>query len=134
MTVPGCTEISLFRHSQKHVYRSLQFWKDVRYKTHVFFFKSLKLNADFRSAVKNLEKIFSFSDNFIWIGCRKFSVLPVKYISSGNHVFRNDLKISDIIKEDFLQLRRSQSDDQRWSHYCRGDFRSVWDRLNSWLS
>ena len=69
-------------------------------------------NVDFRIAVKKLVKIFSSRDNFIWIG----------------------LKISDITKKDFLQLKFSQNDGQRWENYYRVHYSSVWDSLTCRLS
>ena len=100
----------------------------------IFLLICLNWNVDFRNALKSSEKIFSFSDNSIWIGCGKFSLLPGKYFSSGVNVLTNGLKISDITKKNFLQLKFSQCDDQRWSSYCRADFRSVWDPLTCWQS
>ena len=134
LTVLVCTEWWLYRYLHKHVFRSLQFRKDISYETDLFFSKCSKLNLDLTNAVKNWKEMFSFSDNFIWIGCRKFSLLPGKYFSSGDHVLRNGLTIWYNTKKDSLQLKVSQSDDQRWSNYCRVDFSSVWEPLNSWLS
>ena len=75
-----------------------------------FFLKCLRLNVDFRNAVKNAEKLFSFFDNFILIDSFKFSLLPGKYFPSGVNVLTNGLQISDITKKEFFQLKYSQSD------------------------
>ena len=75
-----------------------------------FFLKCLKLNTDFRNAVKSGEKAISVLDNFILIGCRDFSLLQRKYFSSRVNVLANGLKISDITKKDFFKLKFSQSD------------------------
>ena len=48
-------------------------------------------------------------------------------------VLTNGLKITDITKKNFLQLKFPHYDDQRWSSYRRADFSSVWDPLASWL-
>ena len=40
-----------------------------------FFSKCLKFNVDFKNAIKILEKAFSFSDNCIWIGSGKLSLI-----------------------------------------------------------
>ena len=50
-----------------------------------------KWNVDFRSAVKSLEKFYSFLDNCIWIGCRQFSPLQRKYFSFPGNVLTNGL-------------------------------------------
>ena len=59
--------------------------------------------------------IFTFLDNFIWIGRRKFSLLQRKYISSAVNVLTNVLNIWDITKKIIFQLKSTQSDEQRWS-------------------
>ena len=59
--------------------------------------------------------IFTFLDNSIWIGRRKFSLLQRKYISSAVNVLTNVLNIWDITKKIIFQLKSTQSDDQRWS-------------------
>ena len=41
----------------------------------LFFFKCLKFNVDSKNAIKFCEKAFGFSDNCIWIGSGKFSLL-----------------------------------------------------------
>ena len=56
------------------------------------------------------KKIFTFLDNCISIGYRKFSVLQRKCFSSGVNVLKNGLKVSYITKKDFFQLKFSQSD------------------------
>ena len=60
------------------------------------------------------KKIVSFLDDCIWIGSGTFSLLPEKYLSSDVNVLPNGLKISDITKKDFLQLKFCQSDQQGW--------------------
>ena len=66
------------------------------------FSKSLELYVDFINTVSIWEKICSFLDNFIWIGCFEFSLLQGKYYSSRVNVFQNECKISDITKKDFF--------------------------------
>ena len=98
------------------------------------FWKCLKLTVDFENAVEKSEKIFTFLDNFIWIGSSKFSLLPGKYFLSGVNVLTSSLKISDITKKDFFQVQFSQSNEQSWQNYYRADSSSVWDPLTCWLS
>ena len=41
----------------------------------IFFGKCSKFNAHSKNAIKDPEKVFSFSDNWIWTGSGKLSVL-----------------------------------------------------------
>ena len=50
---------------------------------------------------KNQEKVFRFSDNSVWICCRKFCILRKEYFSSAVSVLANSLKIYDHSKADF---------------------------------
>ena len=77
--------------------------------------KCSKLNVNFKNAVKKKsEKLFSFLDNFIWIGCGNFSLLERKQIWSGVNVLKNGLNISYITKKGFFQLKFPQSIAQGW--------------------
>ena len=78
----------------------------------VFFLKCLQLNVDLKNAVKSLEKTFSLSKNFIWIGFRNFSMLPGNHFPSGANLLTSSFKISDITKKDVFQRKFSQSDEQ----------------------
>ena len=80
----------------------------------IFCLNCSKLNVDFRNAIKMEKKHFSFLDNFITIGCRRFSLLLVKYFPSAVNMLTNGLKISEITRTGFLQLKFSDSDEQTW--------------------
>ena len=69
-----------------------------------FFRKCWKFNVDFRNEEKNCEKLFSFSDNSLWIGCFTLSLLRREDLSSGVDLLPNSLKILHRTKIDFLQL------------------------------
>ena len=58
--------------------------------------------------------MFSFLDHCIWIDSDKLSLLSGKYFWSGVSVLANDLKISDITKKDFFQLKFSERHEQNW--------------------
>ena len=53
---------------------------------------------------KNIEKVFCFWHNFIWIGCVKLSVLRREYLPSALSVLGNSLEIFDITNINFLQV------------------------------
>ena len=58
-----------------------------------FFSKWSKLNLDFKSVAKSWEKVFCFSDNCIWIGKVKLSLLRRGYFSSIANVLTSSPKI-----------------------------------------
>ena len=58
------------------------------------------------------KKIFSSLDNWIWIGCFKFSLLSREYLPSGGNVLTNGLKILDTTKAHIFELKSSQSDEK----------------------
>ena len=58
-----------------------------------FFSKWLKFNLNFRNAVKNWERIFSFCDNCIWICIVKLSLFRTGYFSSAAKVLTSCPKI-----------------------------------------
>ena len=63
--------------------------------------KNLKFNLHFKNAAESCRKLFSFSDNCIWIGIVKLSLLRTGYTSSAANVLRSSLKILDVNKIDF---------------------------------
>ena len=58
-----------------------------------FTLKYLKFNLHLKNAAKNWEKVFSFSDNSIWIGIVKFSLLKTGYFSWAANVLWSSTKI-----------------------------------------
>ena len=66
--------------------------------------KFLKFNLNFKNAAKNSERVFSFSDNCIWIGIVKLSLLRTQYFSSAANVLTSSPKILHVNKRDFFQL------------------------------
>ena len=69
-----------------------------------FFWKYSKLNLDFENKVKNREKVFSFWDNCMWMGCIKLSLLWRERLSTALVLLTNSLKLFHISKRDFLPL------------------------------
>ena len=63
---------------------------------------------------KNCEKVFRFSDNSIWIGYVKLSLLRRVYLSSAVIVLTSSLKILHIPKRDIFQLIFFISDEWIW--------------------
>ena len=53
-----------------------------------------KFKLHLKNAAKNWDKVFSFRDNYIWIGCVKLSLLEREYLPSVLSVLGNSLDIS----------------------------------------
>ena len=66
--------------------------------------KGSKFNVDHRNVDKNLEKVFCFWENSIWIGCVKLSLLRREYLSWAVNVLTNSLKTLHSTKTDFFQF------------------------------
>ena len=69
-----------FWHLSNHVFGVGNFGNTKAMRTS-FFSKCLKFNIDFKNAVKISEKVFCFSDNLIWFGTVKLSLLRTGYFS-----------------------------------------------------
>ena len=96
--------------------------------------KYSKIDGDFKNGAENLEKVFCFLDNCVWIGWGTFYLLRRKYLSSAVNVLTNSSKISDITKRDVFQIYFPHTDKMIWLKCCRADLSSLWDRLACWLS
>ena len=79
-----------------------------------FFSKCSKFNVDFKNAAKNWEKVFCFSDNYIWTDIVKLSLLRTGYFSSVANVLTSSPKIWHVKKKDFFQLNLLGSDRWKW--------------------
>ena len=69
-----------------------------------FFWNYSKVNLDFENTFKNPEKVFSFWDNCMWMGCIKLPLLGRAHLSTAVIVLTNSLKLFRITKRDFLPL------------------------------
>ena len=74
------------------------------------FGKCSEFNVDFRYQEKNWDKVFSFWDNSIWIGCVVLSLICREYLSSAVSVLINSHKIFHSTKGVFFQLNYVHSD------------------------
>ena len=81
-----------------------------------FFGKCLNFHIDFRNTRQNWKKILCFSDNCIWIGCVKFSLLSRECLSLTGNMLTNSLRILCITKRDFFQCNYFHSIDK----FCKG--------------
>ena len=88
----------------------------------IFFFKMFKIWWRSHKCTKNWEKIFSFVDNSISIGCFKHSLLT------------NSLKILDTAQNESFKLKFFQKDPKKWENYCGADLSTILDPLTCRLS
>ena len=61
---------------------------------------------------KKAEKTFPFSDNWIWIGSRKFSQSWIGYLSAAIHVLTNTFKISPNTMGQIFEMNFPESDEK----------------------
>ena len=102
--------------------RVISFWKMFK-----FYFKFKKKKK--KKKKKKCEKAFCFSDNSIWSGSVKFSLLIREHLPSAVNVLTNSLKILHIPKRYFFQLNYIQRDQWVWERSCFSDSNSVLTRL-----
>ena len=69
-----------------------------------FFSKGLEFQLDFKKAEKDWGKSFFFTDNCIWIGIVKLSLLRTGYLSLASNVLTISPKIWHVNRRDFFQL------------------------------
>ena len=91
--------------------------------------KCSKFNIDFKNAAKNWEKFFCFSDNCIWIGILKLSLLRTGYFSWAANVLTSSPKIWHVNKRDLFEHNFLAIDQWIWWGCCDAEFNSVWARL-----
>ena len=73
-----------------------------------------KFNIRFKNAAKNSENFFCFSDNCIWIGIVRLSLLRKGYFSSTANVLTSSPKIWHVNKRDVFQLNWLRSNQWIW--------------------
>ena len=88
-------------HLNKHVFQSkiLDLWSSF------FFSKHWKLHVDTKNAKSISERVYSFLDNLIWMGNRKFSLLLREYSYFPVNVLSTRPKISELIENNFFLTR-----------------------------
>ena len=111
--VEGSSQTGIFRHLYDYVFEVRVFGntKSMRVK---FFWKYSEFKLDFKNPAKNLDKVFCFWDNCIWIGIVKLSLLRTGYFSSAPNVLTNSNKILQVNKRDLFQLNWLGRDQWIW--------------------
>ena len=79
-----------------------------------FFSKCSKFEIDIKNLAKIWEKLFSFSDNFIWIGIIKLSLLRTGYFSLVADVLTSSVKIWRLNMREFYEHNFLASDEWTW--------------------
>ena len=103
LLVKGSSEKELFRHLSNHVFGVRNF-RNTKAMRVMFFFKRFRISAWLQKSRKRLRKTFFFTDNCIWIGIVKLSLLRTGYLSSESNVLTSSPKIWHVNKGDFFQL------------------------------
>ena len=96
--------------------------------------KYLRFNLDFKNGVKNWQKAFCFSDNWIRIGVVKFSLWRTRSFSSAANVLTSSPKILHVNKRHFFQLNWLGGDHWIWKRWYHADMNGAWARLPCSLS
>ena len=112
--VEGSPKTGFYRHLSNPFFRRRYIGEYIGHEGHLFFWKYSKFNVDFKKAAKNSEKVFSFWDNSIWIGCVKLFLLRRENLSSSINMLTNSLKILHSTNIDFRQLNYAHRDQQLW--------------------
>ena len=112
LVVEASSETRLFRHLSNHVFGVRNF-RNIKAMRVMFFFKRFRISAWLQKSRKRLRKTFFFTDNCIWIGIVKLSLLRTGYLSSESNVLTSSPKIWHVNKGDFFQL------------YCPGSYQRI---------
>ena len=94
-----------------------------------FLWKYSKRNRNFENTLKNQEKVFSFWDKCLWMGCIKLSLFGREHLSTALIVLTNNLKLLHITKGEFLQLNYVPIEQQICRRCFRSDLNKVETRL-----
>ena len=103
LLVKGSSKTAPFRHLPDFVFGVRNFG-NTKVMRVIFFSKYLKFNLDFKKWAKKWEKLFCFSDNWIWIIIVKLSLLRTGYYSSAANVLISSTKNLLVNKRDFFQF------------------------------
>ena len=76
--------------------------------------KRSKFQLEFKNEAKNREKVFYFSDNCIWIGIVKLSVLRTGYFSSIANLLTSSPKTWHVKERNFFEYNFFASDHWIW--------------------
>ena len=94
-----------------------------------FFRKYSKFKLDFENSEKNQEKVFSFWDNCMCVGCIKLSLFGREHLPTAVIVLTNRLNLWHITKRDFLQLTCFPVEQEICRRCFRSDLHGVYTRL-----
>ena len=79
-----------------------------------FYWKCLKFNLDFKNAAKKWETFLCYSDNCIWIGNVKLSLLRIRHFSLVANVLTSSPKIWQANNRHFFEHNSFASDQWIW--------------------
>ena len=109
----GFSETGNFRHFSDYVFEICNF-ENTKSMSIIFLAKCSKFDLDFKNPVKNLQKLFYFRDNCIWIGIAKLPLSRTGYFWSAGSVLTSSPKIGHVRNRDFSQPNCLGSDQKIW--------------------
>ena len=133
LLIEASSEAGLFRHLSDYVFGVRNF-ENTNLWGSFFDSKYLRFNLDFKNGVKNWQKAFCFSDNWIRIGVVKFSLWRTRSFSSAANVLTSSPKILHVNKRHFFQLNWLGGDHWIWKRWYHADMNGAWARLPCSLS
>ena len=86
------------RLSQSEISETYKLWASS------FLSKCSKVDLNFKTTKEDMEKIFSFLDICIWVGCVKLSLLRREYLTSVVSLLTNSPELLYITKRNFFKL------------------------------
>ena len=110
----GPSSTRLFRHLSNHVFRVRNFGNTKAVRVMFFFSKYFKFNLDFNKAGKNSDKVFCFSDNWIWVGIVKLFLLRTRYFSLVANMLTSSPKIWHVNNRDIFEHNFVASNQWIW--------------------
>ena len=129
----GFSQTGLFRHLSDYVFRVRNF-KITKSMRDSFLPKCSNFHLDFKITARNIEKVFCFLDNCIWIGSLKLSLLRRGYLSSATNVLTTSPNIWHVNNRDFFKLNWLGNDQWIWWRSSDADLNSAWAHLPCCLS
>ena len=91
-------------------------------------------DVDPRNGTKNTEKVFRFSDNYIWIWSSKVSQYRTVYLPSAVNLLTNTTKTSANARRDIFQINFPDNDEKTWQKCFHVNFARICDAFTCWYS
>ena len=105
---PYCISKALWKRDFLDIYLTIDFgfrnFQNISPMRAIFLWKCSKFYQDLKNGEQNLEKVFLFRDDCIWIGRVNLSLPRREYFWPAVNVLKSSPKILPITKRDFFEL------------------------------